>query len=196
MEIRNGLTLLDSFLALNGQGIRPEQLAASTSANKTLPKKPLGSIERQDVVSLSGRQLDEQNPNNSNFNQRTALVSERTEELDNGFRRLQEFENAEGRPFTRIEEVINDGDRSRRTVVQQFENGSTTLLENIIDRQEDGSFRVTQRFIDETGEAQTNIRYNETPNNIDFILGRTPQPQAENDNPFQTLRGIQIDVSA
>ncbi|MEM8834129.1 MAG: hypothetical protein AAGB32_06285, partial [Pseudomonadota bacterium] len=72
----------------------------------------------------------------------------------------------------------------------------TTLSESIFDRQEDGSFRLTQRFTDENGETNTNIQFNVLPPDTDVALGNTPQISRTGNDPFQILRGNEIDLSA
>jgi len=196
MEIRNGLSLLDNLLPLNGRANGEQAIPPQNTVPIKPPKKPT-ALDPQDTLSLSKRpppSEDQANNDGQRRPQTNGLLNERTEEIENGFRRLREFQNSDGRNFTRIEEVVSNEDQSRRTVVQQSASGSTTLLENIIDRQDDGSFRVTQRFVDETGESKTNIKYNQTPDDADFILGRTSQPRTNEDNPFKALRGTQLNV--
>ena len=201
MDIRNTSGLLDSLLlqALQGQRTSEQQTAAvSTNASRN---KNAG--RGQDIVTLSDRATSgdgrtSQNALGQNVlrQNQTRLVSEETEEILNGFRRLQEFESGDGRKFTRAEEFTTTSDRSRRIIVQQNNSGNTTVLENILDRQDDGSFRVTQRFTDETGESSTNIEFNVTPQNADILLGRTPAPEQQNNSPFQPVRGTEFDSSA
>jgi len=81
-------------------------------------------------------------------------------------------------------------------VIQQNDSGATTLLENAFDRQEDGSFRLTQRFTDETGDTQTNIQFDVPPPNRDIALGRPPDNIEQAQRPNDTARGSQLDVSA
>lgn len=191
MDVRNNSALLNNLLSL---GVNPNAAQNNAPTSQPLPTKR--NEPSQDSINLS-RESNNQSNNGNSFTANpnsTFLVSERIETLENGFRRLQEFESLTGRKFTRIEEVINSDDRSTRTVVQQNESGSTTLLENVFDRQEDGSFRLTQRFTDENGETQNNVRYNAQPDDRDFILGRTANPEASESNPFQTLRGTQLDT--
>ena len=196
MEVRNNSVLLNNLLSL---GVNPNNAQGVTPAQTQNTPPPKQTRQAQDSVNIS---RDGNNQSNNNKNAFTAnpnstfLVSERIETLDNGFRKLQEFESLTGRKFTRIEEVINSDDRSTRTVVQQNESGSTTLLENVFDRQEDGSFRLTRRFTNENGETQNNVRYNAQPDNRDFIVGRTANPEASESNPFQALRGTQLDTQA
>lgn len=195
MDVRNNNSvLLNNLLSL---GVNPN--ATQNNAPTSQQAATIRNEPSQDSVKISREGNNESNNGRNAFTANpnsTFLVSERVETLENGFRRLQEFESLTGRKFTRIEEVINSDDRSTRTVVQQNESGSTTLLENVFDRQEDGSFRLTQRFTDENGETQNNVRYNAQPDNRDFIVGRTVNPEASESNPFQTLRGTQLDTSA
>lgn len=193
MDIRNSSGALDNILLQILQNRSAQTNNAATT--QTLPP-PKAKARAQDIVSLSTSTNNQNNgQNNLNKNQ-TRLISEDTTKLENGFRRTQKFESGDGRQFTRIEEFTTSNDRSKRIVLQQNNSGSTTVLENIIDRQEDGSFRLTQRFTNENGETNTNIEFNVTPNNRDIILGRAPDPEQQNDKPFQILRGTQFDQSA
>jgi hypothetical protein len=121
----------------------------------------------------------------------THLISETIEELQNGYRKTQKFEQADGRQFTKIEEFSVSDKQSRRTVTQQNASGSTSRLEDIFDRQEDGSFRLTQRFTNEIGETSVNIDPNATPPSTDFILGRTP---STNTPPINPERGSEFNI--
>ena len=87
----------------------------------------------------------------------TRLVSEDQEKTGKGFRRFQEFETADGRSFSRHEEFTVTERGSRRLVVQQNASGSTTSLEVVTDKLQDGTFRRTSRFTDETGKTETKI---------------------------------------
>jgi len=189
MDIRNSSGALDNILLqiLQNKSAQSNNNAAAQSA-----PPPKVRSRGQDIVSLSTSNGGQNNLNQS----QTRLVSEDITKLEDGFRRTQKFESGEGRQFTRIEEFTTTENRSKRIVLQQNNSGSTTLLENITDRQEDGSFRLTQRFTDENGETNTNIEFNVTPNNQDIILGRVPDPEQQNDKPFQLLRGTQFDLSA
>lgn len=122
----------------------------------------------------------------------TRLLSETIEDLQNGYRKTQKFEHADGRQFIKIEEVTSNEKQSRRTVVQQNASGSTHVLEDIFDRQADGTFRQTQRFTNEIGETSVNIDPNARPPNADFVLGRVP---SNNDSSaFNPTRGNEINV--
>ena len=157
--------------------------------------------ESSDFIRLSkkiaAKEQDSQNAGNAPAKQnQTRLISEKTEDIENGFRRIQKFEGKDGRNFTRVEEFTATPDRAKRIVVQQNRSGNTTVAENILDRQPDGTFRLTQRFTDEVGATNTNIEFNVVPENIDVILGRTPTPEQQNENPFRQSRGTQFDVRA
>ena len=122
----------------------------------------------------------------------TRLISETTESIDNGIRRTQVFENAKGRKFVKVEELTTNEQQSRRIVVQQNASGSTNKLEDVFDRQEDGSFRLTQRFTNEIGETSVNINPNTTPPSTDFILGRAPSVNTT--SPAYASRGNEVNV--
>ncbi len=87
----------------------------------------------------------------------TRLVRDEREKTENGFRRAQEFETSDGRGFSRSEEFILTQAGSRRLVVQQNASGSVTSFEIVVDKLEDGNFRRTSRFTDETGNTETKI---------------------------------------
>ncbi|MEM9469069.1 MAG: hypothetical protein AAF988_02805 [Pseudomonadota bacterium] len=130
--------------------------------------------------------------NKAPLNQGTRLVSEITEELENGFIRKQQFERPDGRVFTRIEEFTVEANQTRREVTQENPSGSTTVLEDIFDRQSDGSFRLTQRFTNEVGETSVNISLNKAPPSADSILGRSPRTDAP--PAYQLSRGNEVDL--
>lgn len=197
MEIRNNSGALDTLLSqiMNGKKTAPTQGVVSSAPP---PPKSAQAINKQDLVSLSRNAVNADGRGQNNFLQKnqTKLSSEKIENLENGFRRVQEFENGQGKKFTRIEEFITSDERSRRTVIQQNESGSTNVIDNVLDRQADGTFRLTQKYTDEIGEVQTNIQYNVTPNDANIILGRPPAPDQQTDNPFRQFRGTQFDVTA
>ena len=199
MEIRNNSILLNNLLSLGVNTGAVQKNAPAQNQPTSPPSKSANQSQDSINFSKQSNQENQTRSNNTAFTanpNRTFLVSERIETLENGFRKLQEFESLSGRKFTKIEEVINSDDRSTRTIVQQNNSGSTTLLENVFDRQEDGSFRLSQRFTNENGETQSNIQYNVQPDSKDFIVGRSATPTSQNDNPFQLLRGTQLDTSA
>lgn len=136
-------------------------------------------------------QLSQKSQTTAILNQ-TRLISETTEAIDNGIRRIQVFEKSDGRQFTKIEEIITNEKQSRRTVIQQNASGSTSVLEDVFDRQKDGSFRLTQRYTNEVGETSVNIDPNAKPPNTDFILGRPPAIDIP--SPPNTERGREINV--
>ena len=181
--INNTSNGLDQLLAQLVQNQSQGQQAGAQPVAK--PKPPLP----QDTVSLSGQKNNNQNQSSK----QSTLVSTKTQETENGFRRTQEFENEQGKKFTRIEEVTTEQNRSKRLVIQQNDSGSATVLENIIDKLEDDTFRLVQRYTDETGETKTNVQLNYIPKDNDIISGRPPPISTESNNPFQNLRGTQVD---
>ena len=196
MNIRGDSGALDSLL-LQFFANRSSQSSASSALPSNSPASPRKSQPR-DIVTLSGQNPDgNQLQQQSGFQTRqTRLISEEIENLGNGFRRMQEFETVEGRTFSRVEEFTADQNRAKKTIIQQNSSGSTTVLENVLDRQADGTFRSTERFTDEVGTVSTNIQFDITPNNIDILLGRPPSPERQNITPFGLSRGTQIDLSA
>jgi hypothetical protein len=177
MDIKNNLGLIESLLA-----------RANNDAAQKPPPPPPQTSSSTDIVKLSDDKLQNVRANASR------LISEDVEEVENGFRRTQTFETAKGGKFTRVEEVTTDKDRSKRLVIQQNESGSTTILENILDRQVDGTFRQTQRFTDEAGETSTNIEFNITGESAAQIFGLPPSPTDKPPQPFEAVRGTQYDV--
>lgn len=194
MIIQNASGGLDDWLSqiLRQRNQLQADKTASTATITAITKK----TKTEDVVTFSGKKPDEKNnKNQSQLKQNNSnLVSENIQDTENGFRRTQEFENPNGLKFTRIEEIITTPDRSKRIVIQQNDSGSTTALESIIDRQGDGSFRLIERYTDETGETKTNVKLDFNPESADILLGRAANPQSNN-NPFQTLRGTQVDLN-
>ena len=188
MEIKNTFGVIENLFAQKSgktaQNAPPSQNAAPPPPPPPLPKTGTAV----DVVAVSNNNAA------TKLNQGSRLLSENIEQLENGFRRTQEFETTKGNKFTRIEEVTNGEDRSKRLVIQQNESGSITVLENILDRQVDGTFRQTQRFTDAAGETKTNIELNVSGNNANQILGIPPSPNAKPPQPFEAMRGTQYDV--
>jgi hypothetical protein len=200
MDVRNTPPSLDTLLT---QFVQNKKLPATKPADAASNIAPIvkgkNAARQPDNVDLSNNKSNNVGNNGEAKGfaaKQTRLVSEDIEPLENGFRRRQEFENTEGRTFSRVEEVITENDRTSRTVIQQNASGTTTIFENILDRQEDGSFRLTERYTDETGKTNTNIKLNTTPDNEDIILGRPPAPEQSDQNPFRLTRGTQFDVSA
>lgn len=186
MDTRINNNILASILVAGSQGSASGQ-ATNNSANQNTDKQRRPNTAPQDLVAIQSEQ-SQASPQIA----RTRLISETTDQLDNGFRRTQQFENAQGRQFTRTEEFTSQGNRATRSVVQQNASGSTTLLEDVFDRREDGSFRLTQRFTNEIGETAVNIDPNATPPNADIVLGRAPRTDAPPAN--VSLRGTELDL--
>lgn len=197
MNIRGNSGALDSLL-LQFLANRSTQSSSSTAVAPIPQANPLQKSQPKDIISLSGQKPDrEQSQQQSGFQgKQTRLITEEIEKLENGFRRIQEFENSEGRKFSRLEEFTADQNRAKKTIIQQNSSGSTTVLENVLDRQANGTFRSTERFIDEVGAVSTNVQYNITPDNVDILLGRPPSPDLNNQSPLKPTRGTQIDLSA
>lgn len=160
----------------------------ASQQTQTVPPKNVPVI--QDKIELSD-QVKSDTPNN-NKGETTAT--------NDGFRRVENFTTSSGKEFTRIEDVTITPDRTKRIVIQQSESGSTTQLENVIDRQDDGSFRLIQRFTNEAGETQTNVQLDFNPEDADVLLGRATSDGFGNiagtPPPFQNLRGTQVDLTA
>lgn len=196
MNIRGDSGTLDSLLLQFFANRNPQ--SSTSSALPSNAPAPLRKSQPRDIVTLSGQNPDgNQLQQQSGFQARqTRLISEEIEKLDNGFRRMQEFETAKGRKFSRIEEFTADQNRAKKTIIQQNSSGSTTMLENILDRQANGTFRSTERFTDEVGAVSTNIEFDITPNNADILLGRPPSPDKNSQSPLKPIRGTQIDLSA
>ncbi len=193
MDIRNTPSVLDSILLQVAHKSQPQE----SSAPPSLPtiRKGHAQLRGQDIISLSNNAKNKGQQNRLGQNQ-TRLTSENIDKLENGFRRTQKFESANGQKFTRVEEFTTSENRSKRIILQQNNSGNTTVLENILDRQDDGTFRLTQRFTDESGETKTNIEFNITPDSKNIILGHAPDPTQTKNEPFQLTRGTQLDISA
>ena len=187
MSIQNSSNSLDNLLSqIARQNITQRDSSARAAVAPNIVNKKLS----QDIVSLSQPKLNNQVGSQKSF----TLSSETTDDIENGFRREQEFTKG-NKKFIRIEEVTTTPDRSKKVVIQQNESGSTTVLENILDRQDDGTFRLTQRYTNEVGETQTNIELNFNPEDANILLGRPPSSSTPRTNqPFQQTRGTEIDV--
>lgn len=181
MDIRTTAGLIDR-LFLPDTGQKPQ---ANTETTKT---------RGQDLIRLSREGHNKNNQNEVLRQNQTRLISENTEEIKDGFRRTQKFAGKDGRSFTRVEEFTSTPKRAIRIVIQQNGSGSTTVAENILDRQKDETFRLTQRYTDEVGETATNIEFNVAPKNVDILLGRPPSSAHNPDTPFPQTRGTQFDV--
>jgi len=148
---------------------------------------------------LSGTSVPAKIPGNTLLGQsaagQTRITSDQVETLENGFRRSQTFTQADGREFSRTE-IFTSSDRGfQRTVSQQNPSGSTTLYEEIYDRQEDGTFRQTLRFTDETGKSNTQIETGVIPDASLFTAALSGQFSPAN-GPFSSARGTQLDIQA
>ncbi len=126
----------------------------------------------------------------------TRLLSETREDLqNNGYRLTRTFEKDDGRKFTKVEEFAFTERGSRKTVVQQNPSGSISVYEEILDREDGGNFRRTQRFQDGTGETATTI----TPDYAvkdNFILTAGNSEPSAHPSPFEAIRGTQLDLRA
>lgn len=183
MTVSNNLSLLDTLLARGSNAFSPSTTNTPAQSNKA---KSSGTTT--DIVAISPEKLASLSPKSSR------LVSENVEKIDNGFRRTQTFETPRGGEFTRIEEQANEANRSKRLVIQQNESGSTTILENILDRQEDGTFRQTQRFTNEIGETSTDIKFNVQADNPALAFGLPASPSTQAPQPFEPSRGTQYNI--
>ena len=181
MDIKNTSGVLESLLG------KSKPVSATRVGNSTSGTKQRASTSL-DVVNVTN------NTSNAVRSNASKLISENIEKIDNGFRRVQEFETAKGQKFTRIEEVTTTAEQSKRLVVQQNESGSISISENILDRQDNGSFRKTERFTNEIGETDTNIEFNVASDNASQLLGLPPSPTDKPRQPFEPLRGTQYDV--
>jgi hypothetical protein len=126
----------------------------------------------------------------------TRLIAETVDPIEKGFRKTQTFERQDGRTFTRIEDITVTDRGARRSVLQQNVSGSTTRLEDVLERQDDGTFKRTQIFTDEAGETDVHIETGYVSQNP-FILsgGRTPPAPETPTPPTGSLRGTQLDLS-
>lgn len=177
MDVRGPNGLIESLLA--------QKLLPQPRTDSVLPQKPAReSSPARDIVKLS-------TTNNGGGNNKGArLVSETEEETENGRRLVQEFETAEGRPFTRIQEFSTTPRGFQRNVIQQNPSGSTTRLEEQLNRQDDGLFQRIQRFTNEIGETQTRIDNDHVSLDLFVVSGGTAYGQT----PLDNTRGYQLDL--
>lgn len=195
MEIRSQNTLLDSLLYQRfgqAQSVpssrNPAPASATTERARTSPADQV-SLSR-DLVATTATQ-------SSASAVQTRLLREVVEPIDRGFRRTQTFERPDGRTFTKVEEFTAADRNARRTVIQQNVSGNTTRFDEVLERQDDGTFRRTQRFTDEAGETSTQIETGYVSADP-FILsggarGNGFGGQAAGQSP---LRGTQLDLQA
>lgn len=194
MEIRSQNSLLDSLISQRfGQApyVPAARSPAPASVKTDVPKN-----DRTDIVSVS-RDLVLSPAASSASAAQTRLLREVTEDIDQGFRRTQTFERADGRTFTRVEEFTANDRNARRTVIQQNVSGNTTRLDEVFERQDNGSFRRTQRFTDEAGDTATQINIGYVSADP-FILsgGAAPSGGFGPVQAGQPLRGTQLDLHA
>jgi hypothetical protein len=188
MDIRgDGTIRTDSFLTQRAGG-RP-------SVAENAPRPNLSSADAGNISTLP-RDLVVYSGSESPDTRQTRLLKDTTEAIDKGFRRTQTFERADGRNFTRIEEFTVSQRNARRIVIQQNASGNTTRLDEVFEKQDNGTFRHVQRFTDEGGDTSTTIA--EGLSVVDpFILSGGQLPPAPRNFPFQSaLRGTQLDLHA
>ncbi len=124
----------------------------------------------------------------------TRLVSETHIDLENGYRRSRTFEKQDGRTFTRIEDVTVTADSARRSVIQQNPSGSVTRYEEVLDREEAGTFRRTQRFQDEGGEVTAQITDNYQVTDPFVLSGGMSGFSYPTNSVLNAMRGTQLDL--
>ncbi len=199
MDIQNSNAAIERLLTQLAQKRNQQTQSTSTDFQNAIPPKKIDRVQDQVILSQDSarnKNVNSDDKSNANAGKGPNLISENIEDTEDGFRRTQEFENSNGNKFTRVEEVVTTPDRSTRTVIQQNESGSTTAFENVIDRQDDGSFRLIQRFTDETGETSTNVTVGFNPNDADVLLGRPAAPASQSNPALQLPRGSQVDITA
>jgi hypothetical protein len=175
-------------------GFLARKLQAEPQARLPAPAPALDKKREtttQDTVSFSPSTQDGQTGQRQ-------LLQEREEETQGGVRIVQDFVTGEGRPFTRIQEFSQTPRGFQRDVVQQNPSGSTTRLQEVLDRQENGLFRRTLRFTDINGVEQTRIE-SDFISTDPFVLSEGQDASGANSyvpNPFDPTRGTRLDVSA
>ncbi len=129
--------------------------------------------------------------------QGTHLVAEAREDLDGGsYRVTRTFEREDGRTFTKLEEFAFTERGTRKTVTQQNPSGSITHYEEILDRQDSGNFRRTQRFQDANGDVSTQITADYKVTDAFILTHGAPLSAPLAPDPFQPSRGTQLDLHA
>ncbi|PZO85778.1 MAG: hypothetical protein DI626_07095 [Micavibrio aeruginosavorus] len=127
----------------------------------------------------------------------TRLVSENNETIGaNGFRRTATYEREDGRRFFRMEELSLTTQGARRTVTQQNPSGSISVYEEVLDRQDSGAFRRTQRFQDGTGDISTQVTEDYTVTDPFILSGGKTAFSYISPAAFQPMRGTQLDLRA
>lgn len=192
MEIRGSNGYLEALFAQ-----RFAQLQTGLPA-RTLPvpqQRPARTPDIRDLVEIS-RQAGLAQPLSSPSSR---LIGEIEEETATGFRLVQQFITSEGRPFTRTQNFSVTDRGFRRDLIQENPSGSTIRSEDILDVQDNGLFRRTQRFTDESGTTQTVIE-NNVVSTDPFVVsqGRAIDPlrPANQNILFEQTRGLRLDIRA
>jgi hypothetical protein len=127
----------------------------------------------------------------------TQLLNEQREDLDNGgYRVTRTFEKEDGRTFTKVEEFALTERGSRKTVIQQNPSGSFTRYEEVLDREDSGNFRRTQRFQEAGGDVTTSITTDFKVTDAFILTGGQRAQPVSLPLPFSTSRGTQLDLQA
>lgn len=126
----------------------------------------------------------------------TRLLTQTQEDTENGQRRTQVFEKADGRQFTRVEEIGLTQSGARRTVIQQNPSGSITRYEEVLDKEPAGTFRRTQRFQNEAGEIAAQITQGYAVRDPFILTGGSAAFKTDSAMPFAPTRGTQLDLRA
>lgn len=179
-SITNGLT--DSLYALR------QSQAARTYVSTPKPK----------TMDEGGESLPVFLPQSRGKQGGTQLLSENREDLNGGgYRITRTFEKEDGRTFTKVEEFALTERGSRKTVVQQNPSGSLTRYEEVLDRENGGNFRRTQRFQDAGGDVTTSITTDFKVTDT-FILtgGQSFSTAPAVSGAFSPSRGTQLDLQA
>ena len=190
MEIRSNNNLIESLVSQ-----RFGQASYVPAARTPAPASAKSDTSPTDIVSLS-RDLVATATETGASAQQTRLLREVVEPIDRGFRRTQTFERTDGRTFTRVEEFTATDRNARRTVIQQNASGNTTRLDEVLERQDDGAFRRTQRFTDEAGDTTTQIQTGYVSADPFVLSGGTSGGFGRIAASFQSLRGTQLDLQA
>lgn len=126
----------------------------------------------------------------------TRLVNEQRVALDDGYRVARTFEREDGRIFTKLEELSLTDRGARRIIVQQNPSGSPTHYEEVLDRDDSGGFRRTQRFQEPGGEVATSITIDFQVTDPFILTGGSAAPSFAAYSPFAQTRGTQLDLRA
>jgi hypothetical protein len=125
----------------------------------------------------------------------TKLVRETQEDIPSGLRRTRTYEQADGRTFTRMEELTLTTQGARRSVIQQNPSGNITRYDEALEREPSGNFRRTQRFQDEAGEVSTTITPDYQVTDAFILTGGNTGTPLYNAPLFQPMRGTQLDLN-